>query len=297
MQALQVYLDTFYPKGHDIEVELICEKSLALPGRIYYHYAKYRRSGEWEENALLDYQPSFSGSLPGITLYYFLSPIQSVSTQSWNHIDDDEGFEILSLHFNPEYLQSCTDNSLPSTAISRLLQSELSNNMRLPIMLCRKKMSIVDILKQMPADITLQPLFLQAHAQMLLLYSIEACELPGSESYTFCRVGPQGINHDKILQAKDILLQRLGDPITIPELSRKVAMNECYLKKGFKEIVGCTIFEFYQQSRMQYARSLLCEKGLTVTEVSDLLGYSSISHFSTAFKKHTGLKPCELLMR
>ena len=32
-----------------------------------------------------------------------------------------------------------------------------------------------------------------------------------------------------------------------------------------------------------------------VTDVSSLLGYSSISHFSTAFKKHTGLKPCELL--
>jgi len=28
-----------------------------------------------------------------------------------------------------------------------------------------------------------------------------------------------------------------------------------------------------------------------------LLGYSSISHFSTAFKKHTGIKPCELLLR
>ena len=76
-----------------------------------------------------------------------------------------------------------------------------------------------------------------------------------------------------------------------------VAINECYLKKGFKEMFGTTIFDFYQNQRMEHARYLLYEKGLSVSEVSLLLGYSSISHFSTAFKKHTGLKPCELLIR
>lgn len=101
----------------------------------------------------------------------------------------------------------------------------------------------------------------------------------------------------KIVKAREILLSHLGEPLTIKELSRKVAINECYLKKGFKELFGATVFDFYQEQRMQYARHLLYEKGLSVTEVSMLLGYSSISHFSTAFKKHTGLKPCELLLR
>ena len=81
------------------------------------------------------------------------------------------------------------------------------------------------------------------------------------------------------------------------ELSRKVAINECYLKKGFKEMYGTTIFDFFQSQRMEHAKYLLYEKGLTVTDVSASLGYSSISHFSTAFKKHTGIKPCELLFR
>jgi AraC-like DNA-binding protein len=102
---------------------------------------------------------------------------------------------------------------------------------------------------------------------------------------------------EKILNARQILLKHIGDPLTIRELSRKVAINECYLKKGFKEMFGMTIFEFYQSQRMEHARYLLYEKGLNVTDVSVLLGYSSISHFSTAFKKHTGLKPCELLLR
>ena len=56
-----------------------------------------------------------------------------------------------------------------------------------------------------------------------------------------------------------------------------------------------TIYEFYIQQKMEHAKFLLYEKGMTVTDVSATLGYSSISHFSTAFKRQTGLKPCDLL--
>ncbi len=91
------------------------------------------------------------------------------------------------------------------------------------------------------------------------------------------------------------LLEVLHEHYTTSQLVRKSGMNADKLKKGFKEMFGTTIFDFYQGQRMEHARYLLYEKGLSVTEVSDMLGYSSISHFSTAFKKHTGLKPCELL--
>jgi AraC-like DNA-binding protein len=84
-------------------------------------------------------------------------------------------------------------------------------------------------------------------------------------------------------------------PLTIKELSRKVAMNECYLKKGFKTLMGKTINEYQQELRITRAKELLQQQGQTVSEVAGALGYSSISHFSTAFKKATGMKPCELL--
>jgi AraC-like DNA-binding protein len=111
-----------------------------------------------------------------------------------------------------------------------------------------------------------------------------------------CKFLANEADREKIVRAREVLLQHIGEPLTIKELSRKVAINECYLKKGFKEMFGTTIFDFYQSQRMEHARYLLYEKGLSVTEVSIMLGYSSISHFSTAFKKHTGLKPCELLL-
>lgn len=120
--------------------------------------------------------------------------------------------------------------------------------------------------------------------------------MAGDDEETFsCKFLANEADREKIIRARSILLQHIGEPLTIKALSRKVAINECYLKKGFKEMFGTTIFDFFQSQRMEHAKYLLYEKGLSVTDVSALLGYSSISHFSTAFKKHTGLKPCELL--
>ena len=72
-------------------------------------------------------------------------------------------------------------------------------------------------------------------------------------------------------------------------------MNECYLKKGFKALTGKTIHEYTQDLRINKAKEMLQQQGLSVSDVANTLGFSSISHFSTAFKKATGMKPCELL--
>jgi len=130
----------------------------------------------------------------------------------------------------------------------------------------------------------------------LLRSALASLSVPVTDSQVpACRFLAHDSEREKILAARLIIEQHIDQPHTIRELSRKVAMNECYLKKGFKALFGKTIHEYQQELRIAKAKELLQVQGLSVTDVANTLGYSSISHFSTAFKRVTGLKPCELL--
>ena len=89
--------------------------------------------------------------------------------------------------------------------------------------------------------------------------------------------------------AKDYLLNDLSAAPTIAELAKVVGLNQCKLKKGFKSLFGTSIYAHFQGERMHRAMQLL--KSNNVTETAMVLGYSNVSHFSSAFRKQYGLLP------
>jgi AraC-like DNA-binding protein len=205
--------------------------------------------------------------------------------------------DILSFRFLAVHLSQFGKLRKPENTLSDdILNFTHASSFTKILALCGRTRMVLEALLNHSYTDSLENIFINAQSQMLLLYSLE-CMVGEKEVEGFqCKFLANEADRDKIVRAREVLLQHIGEPLTIKELSRKVAINECYLKKGFKEMFGTTIFDFYQSQRMEHARYLLYEKGLSVTDVSVLLGYSSISHFSTAFKKHTGLKPCELLL-
>ncbi len=162
---------------------------------------------------------------------------------------------------------------------------------------CAQSQTLLDQLKQTPELTPITRMLQQSQiVAQLLRRALECITIPFTTCQVpACRFLAFESERDKIQDAKNIIDQNLETPITIRELSRKVAINECYLKKGFKALTGTTIHDYQQQLRINKAKELLQEKRLSVTDVANTLGYSSISHFSTAFKRVTGMKPCELL--
>lgn len=205
-----------------------------------------------------------------------------------------ETVDVFAFHFTATFLNQFVHNVKLSNRKDEVLAFKHPNSFTKIFPVCNRKRSTLDALLNHSYSGAMENIFINAKVHELLLYSLECLVDEKEEGFT-CKFLADESGRERIYQAREILLQRIGEPITIKELSRKVAINECYLKKGFKEVFGTTIFDFYQQQRMEHAKYLLYEKGLTVTDVSALLGYSSISHFSAAFKKHTGLKPCDLL--
>ncbi|MEX0598975.1 MAG: helix-turn-helix domain-containing protein, partial [Candidatus Paceibacterota bacterium] len=72
-----------------------------------------------------------------------------------------------------------------------------------------------------------------------------------------------------------------------------VGNNQCYLKKGFKEVYIQTIFEFIEDNRMIKARHLLLSDRYNITDIASAVGYSSLSSFSQSYKNYFGITPTE----
>jgi len=294
------------------EMENLQKINRNVPGSVQYSIQRYKKHPQWaiEDTGVLHYH--FEKNNPSenyLELKFCVSGNMycrkkqtecnyCLANQSRTCIEKVESIDVLSFTFSPTYLQQFAKTSLNNGSISdQVLTFTHTVSFTKTLPLCGKtRMAIEALLNHNYTD-TLENIFINAQTQILLLYSMD-CMLGEKEINSFtCKFLANEADREKIIKAREILLQHIGEPITIKALSRKVAINECYLKKGFKEIFGTTIFDFYQGQRMEHAKYLLYDKGLSVTEVSMLLGYSSISHFSTAFKKHTGLKPCELLVR
>ena len=78
--------------------------------------------------------------------------------------------------------------------------------------------------------------------------------------------------------------------LTMLSLVDALGINETTLKQSFKKVMGCTIYRYYLDKKMNLARQLL-KKGQSVTDVAIAAGYSTIGHFSYQFKKYFGTAP------
>lgn len=294
------------------EMPLLQHRVQQIPGSVQYTIHRYRRNLQWnmEDTGMLVYHYNSHTTRENyLELRFCVSGnvyCRKKDTEcdmcqfsaSKSCLERVESLDVVSFRFSPMQLSQFIKPRKGNTGLTdNILSFRHRSSFTKILPLCGKtRMVLEGVLNHTYSD-SLENIYINAQTQMLLLYSLD-CMLGEKEiDVVNCKFLANEADREKIIRAREILIQHIGEPITIKELSRKVAINECYLKKGFRELFGTTIFDFYQSQRMEHAKYLLYEKGLSVTEVSVLLGYSSISHFSTAFKKHTGLKPCELLLR
>jgi len=294
------------------DLNLLQEKEQQIPGSVQYIISRYQKFPQWnvEDTGMLVYHYEKSAPLMNYlelkfcvtgNVYCKQKDMECDSCRlsaSRSCMERVESMDVMTFRFTPVQLSQFVKPRKKNDALTEdVLTFQHASSFSKMLPLCGKTRMVLEALLNHTYTGSLQNIFINAQMQMLLLYSLD-CMIGDKEIESFnCKFLSNEADREKIIKAREVLLQHIGEPITIKELSRKVAINECYLKKGFKEMFGTTVFDFYQSQRMEHAKYLLYEKGLNVTEVSVMLGYSSISHFSTAFKKHTGLKPCELLLR
>ena len=94
-------------------------------------------------------------------------------------------------------------------------------------------------------------------------------------------------------QIKNYLDANYSEDITLDTLSALTHMNKYYLAHTFTKYMGLSPINYLLQKRIQEGKSLLESTSYSIAQISDLLGFSSQSYFSQAFRKATGMTPMQ----
>ena len=89
------------------------------------------------------------------------------------------------------------------------------------------------------------------------------------------------------------IFEHLCEHITLESLVRHFHYSRSYLTAQFRTTMGMSIMEYVSQLRIDRAKKLLMDGEMTVAQISEQLGYSSIQYFSQCFKQAVGCSPSQ----
>lgn len=141
--------------------------------------------------------------------------------------------------------------------------------------------------------------------QLLDLGEIEFKETISQETYDKLHAELERYGIELLDNQKSQLIQRIKDTIvemvyekdklptsTISSyLADRLNLSYGYISNIFSENTFTSIENYIIMQKIERAKKLIIEDGLTLTEVSYKLNYSSVAHLSGQFKKTTGLTP------
>ena len=94
---------------------------------------------------------------------------------------------------------------------------------------------------------------------------------------------------------KVYIQDHLYETLSLSELAKRGGFSRYYFARRFKAATGVSPKQYVLARRLEQAHSLLCQGGLTVSEVAHQTGFTDQSHLVRYFKKCWGVTPRALL--
>jgi AraC family transcriptional regulator len=100
-----------------------------------------------------------------------------------------------------------------------------------------------------------------------------------------------GLSKRKLQRAISFINEHLMENLSLKAISNAIEMSPHYFTSLFKQSTGMSAYQYVIYCRMDRAKHLLCRRDLSVAEISQQVGFQNQSHFTNAFRKHTGTTP------
>ncbi|TAF48257.1 MAG: AraC family transcriptional regulator [Oscillatoriales cyanobacterium] len=100
-----------------------------------------------------------------------------------------------------------------------------------------------------------------------------------------------GLDPSKLQIVINYINDHLNRDLHIAELANLVQMSPYYFSRLFKQSTGVTPHQYVTQCRIEKAKQLLKKPDLSITYISEQVGFHDQSHFSKTFCKIVGVTP------
>lgn len=87
------------------------------------------------------------------------------------------------------------------------------------------------------------------------------------------------------------VLNHVDEELTVKEVAQRLNFNRDYLSRFFKEATGVPMTDYINRVKTDRARTLLETGNYKIYEISEMLGYKAVEHFSRLFRQYQGIYP------
>ncbi|MCO7524850.1 AraC family transcriptional regulator [Pseudomonas asiatica] len=95
----------------------------------------------------------------------------------------------------------------------------------------------------------------------------------------------------RIKRVEQYVEANLNSEISIEDLSAAAGLSRRHFSRSFHQELGLTPHRWLMKVRIENAKKLLVDSDFSLCEIAEACGFSSQSHFATAFKGHADTTP------
>ncbi|MBB6674559.1 AraC family transcriptional regulator [Cohnella nanjingensis] len=132
------------------------------------------------------------------------------------------------------------------------------------------------------------------YLELLLLELLGRMDEPREEEAERLLTPAQAKENAELVRHVIAYMERhIGRTLTLEEISREARVTKTRLKEAFKRQTGYAVMHYFIRLRIDRAKTAIREQAANFSEISEMLGFSSVHVFSRTFKKTTGMTPTE----
>ncbi|HCW53553.1 MAG TPA: hypothetical protein DG753_07430 [Clostridium sp.] len=97
--------------------------------------------------------------------------------------------------------------------------------------------------------------------------------------------------YNKISNISEYINKNYNQKLTLGSLAQKYNMSNYYLSRTFKDVLGITLIEYINFTRISASKNFIKNTDLSITEIAFKVGFESSTYFTKVFKSITNITP------